>query len=183
LGGVLVIDSPNWPRLLPVLPVAGLICALAVDRARTTLMNTAGLWMGQFSLFVVIGLLVLAGSHNWVAWYEVQTVQADAASYAGRAIRSLPDERTAVLIDTGDEARAQWSDHIVQFLAGGPYAKRGIAITPDNWPVNLPPQSSVILQPDDQALAAELQSRYPDGLFLLQRNRSGDPVLFIYQLP
>ena len=183
LGGVLVIDSPNWPRLLPVLPVAGLICALAVDRARTTLMNTAGLWMGQFSLFVVIGLLVLAGSHNWVAWYEVQTVQADAASYAGRAIRSLPDERTAVLIDTGDEARAQWSDHIVQFLAGGPYAKRGIAISPDNWPVNLPPQSSVILQPDDQALAAELQSRYPDGLFLLQRNRSGDPVLFIYQLP
>jgi hypothetical protein len=183
VGGVLVIDSPNWPRLLPVLPVAGLLCALAVDRARTTLMKTVGLWMGQFSLFVAIGLLVLAGSHNWVGWYEVQTVQADAASYAGRAIRSLPTGRTAVLIDTGDEARAQWSDRTVQFLAGGPYAKRGIAITPANWPVNLPPQSSVILQPDDQALAAELQSRYPGGLFLLQRNRSGDPVLFVYQLP
>lgn len=183
LGGVLLIDSPSWPRLLPVLPVAGLICALAVDRARATLMQSVGLWVGQFSLFVVIGLLVLAGSYNWVEWYEVQTVQADAASYAGRAIRSLPDERTAVLIDTGDEARAQWSDRTVQFLAGGPYAKQGIAITPDNWPVNLPPQSSVILQPDDQALAAELQSRYPGGLFLLQRNRSGDPMLFVYQLP
>ena len=183
LGGVLVIDSPHWPRLLPVLPVAGLICALAVDRARTTLMQSVGLWMGQFSLFVVIGLLVLAGSYNWVEWYEVQTVQADAASYAGRAIRSLPAGRTAVLIDTGDDRRAQWSDRTVEFLAGGPYARRGVTIHTDNWPVNLPPQSSVILQPDDQPLAAELQSRFPGGLFLLQRNRAGDPVLFVYQLP
>ncbi|RLT38754.1 MAG: hypothetical protein DWI57_11465, partial [Chloroflexi bacterium] len=166
LGGVLLSDPPHWPRLLPVLPVAGLLCALAVDRARTTLMQIVGLWMGQFSLFVVIGLLVLAGSYNWVEWYEVQTVQADAESYAGRAIHSLSAERTAILIDTGDGGRAQWSDPIVYFLAGGPYAKQGITISPDNWPVNLPPQSSVILQPNDQALAAELQSRFPGGLFL-----------------
>mgnify|MGYP006901768031 FL=1 len=183
LGGVLTINTPFWPRLLPVLPVAGLVCALAVDRARTTLMQSVGLWMWQFSLFVVIGLLVLTGSYNWVEWYEVQTIHADAESYAGRAVRSLPAERTPVLIDTGDGGRAQWSDGIVQFLAGGPYAKREATIHTDNWPVNLPPQSSIILQPDDQALAAELQSRYPGGLFSLQRNRSGDPVLFVYQLP
>lgn len=183
MGGILVIDAPQWSRLLPVLPVAGLICGLAVDRARTTLMKTIGLWMGQFSLFVVLGLLVLAGSYNWIGWYEVQTVSGNAESYAGRAIRSLPAERTAVLIETGDDRRAQWSDRTVQFLAGGPYAKRGATIHADNWPVNLPPQSSVILQPDDQTLAAELQSRYPGGLFRLQRNRSGDPVFFVYQLP
>ena len=183
LGGVLTINTPFWPRLLPALPVTGLICALAVDRTRATLMRSAAAWMGQFSLFVVIGLLVLAGSHNWVEWYEAQTVYGDPESYAGRAIRSLPAERIAVFIDTGDDRRAQWSDRTVQFLAGGPYAKRGITIHPDNWPVNLPPLSSIILQPDDQALAAELQNRFPGGLFLLQRNRAGDPVLFVYQLP
>lgn len=183
LGGVLVTNSPYWPRLLPALPVAGLICALAVDRTRATLIRAGAQWFGQFSIFVVIGLLVLAGSHNWVEWYEAQTVYGDPESYAGRAIRSLPAERTAVLIDTGDNRRAQWSDRTVQFLAGGPYARREATIHTDNWPANLPPQSSVILQPDDQALAAELQSRYPGGVFLLQRNRSGDPVLFVYQLP
>ncbi len=183
LGGVLTINTPFWPRLLPALPVAGLICALAVDRTRATLIQAGAHWFGQFSLFVVIGLLVLAGSHNWGEWYEAQTVYGDPESYAGRAVRSLPAERTAILIDTGDDRRAQWSDRTVQFLAGGPYARRSATIRPDNWPVNLPPQSSVILQPDDQALAAELQSRYPGGVFLLQRNRAGDPVLFVYQLP
>nr|HRJ44936.1 hypothetical protein [Caldilineaceae bacterium] len=183
LGGVLTINSPFWPRLLPALPVAGLISGLAVDRARATLMRSGAVWLGQFTLFVVMGLIVLAASYNWVEWYEAQTVYNDPESLAGRAIRSLPDGRTAVLIDTGDNRRAQWSDRTVQFLSGGPYAGRGVAIHTDNWPVNLPPQSSVILQPDDQALAAELQSRYPGGVFLLQRNRAGDPVIFVYQLP
>lgn len=183
LGGVLTINTPFWPRLLPALPVAGLICALAVDRARSALMESGASWLGQFSLFVVMGLLVLAGAHNWVAWYEVQTVYGDPESYAGRAVRSLPDERTAVLIDTGDDRRAQWSDRTVRFLAGGPYAGKSITIHPESWPESLPPLSSVILQPDDQTLAAELQSRYPGGIFLLQRNRTGDPVLFAYQLP
>ena len=183
LGGVLTINTPFWPRLLSALPVAGLISALVVDRARATLMRSGAYWLGQFSLFLVLGLLVLAGSHNWIEWYELQTVYADPDSYAGRAIRSLPDERTAVLVDTGDNRRAQWSDRTIEFLAGGPYAGREVTIYTDNWPANLPPQSSVILQPDDQALAAELQSRYPGGLFLLQRNRAGDPVLYVYQLP
>lgn len=183
LGGVLTVNTPFWPRLLPALPVAGLICALAVDRARSTLVESGAVWLGQFSLFVVMGLLVLAGAHNWVAWYEVQTVYGDPESYAGRAIRSLPAQRTAVLIDTGDDRRAQWRDRTVQFLAGGPYAGKGITIHSENWPASLPDQSSVILQPDDQALAAELQSRYPGGVFLLQRNRTGNPVLFVYQLP
>ncbi|RLT33590.1 MAG: hypothetical protein DWI57_17480 [Chloroflexi bacterium] len=183
LGGVLTVNTPYWPRLLPALPVAGLICALAVDRARSTLIQAGAPWFGQFSLFVVIGLLVLAGSHNWVDWYETQTVYGDSESYAGRAIRSLPAERTAVLIDTGSDLRGEWGERTLEFLAGGPYARRRATIHTDNWPVNLPPQSSVILQPDDQALAAELQSRYPGGVFLLQRNRAGDPVLFVYQLP
>lgn len=183
LGGVLVIDSPYWPRLLPALPVAGLICALAVERTRATLVRSGAGWLEQFSLFVVIGLIVLAGSHNWVEWYEGQTIHGDAASYAGRAVRSLPPERTAVLVDTGDDQRAAWGDRTVEYLAGGPYARQRATIHTDNWPVNLPPQSSVILQPDDQALAAELQQRYPGGVFLLQRNRNADPVLFVYQLP
>lgn len=183
LGGVLTINSPFWPRLLPALPVAGLICGLVVDRTRTTLIRSGAAWLGQFSLSVAVGLIVLAGSYNWVGWYEAQSVYGDPESYAGRAIRSLPADRTPVLIDTGDNRRAQWSDRTVQFLSGGPYARRGVAIHTDNWPVNLPPQSSVILQPDDQALAAQLQSRFPGGVFLLQRNRAGDPVLFVYQLP
>ncbi|MBX3054332.1 MAG: hypothetical protein KF753_22860 [Caldilineaceae bacterium] len=183
LGGVLVINSPYWPRLLPALPAAALICALAVDRMRVTLTKSVSPWLGQFSLLVVMGLLVLAGSQNWVAWYADKTVYGDAESFAGRAIRSLPPERTAVLIDTDSELRAEWGERTVEFLAGGPYAGKRATIHPEDWPANLPPQSSVILQPDDQPLAAELQARYPGGVFLLQRNRAGNPVVFVYQLP
>lgn len=183
LGGVVVINSPYWPRLLPALPVAGLICALAVDRVRATFARSSAPWLGQFSVVIVLGVLVLAGVNNWVDWYEAQTVYADQESVAGRAVRSLPDERTAVLIDTGSPWRAEWSDRTVAYLSGGPYAGRRVSIRPESWPVNLPPQSSVILQPDDQELAAEIQSRYPGGVFLLQRNRAGNPVVFVYQLP
>jgi hypothetical protein len=163
--------------------VAGILCALAVDRARAALMENGAAWLGQFSLAVILGLLVLAGANNWIAWYETQTVYGDPESYAGRAIRSLPDDRIPVLIGTDDDRRAEWSDRTVQYLAGGPYAPENITIDINNWPASLPAQSSVILQPDDQALAAELQSRYPGGVFLLQRNRTGDPILFVYQLP
>lgn len=183
LGGLLVLNTPFWPRLLPALPVAGLICALAVDRVRATLMKSGAPWLGQFTIYLVVGLLVLAGTNNWVAWYEAQTVHGDPESYAGRAIRSLPKERTAVLFDTGSDLRGEWGERTVEFLAGGPYAGRRATIDANNWPVNLPPQSSVILHTGDDALAAEVQNRFPGGVFLLQRNRQGDPVLFVYQLP
>lgn len=183
LGGAVVINSPYWPRLLPALPVAGLICGLAIDRTRSTLARSSAPWLGRFSTVLFVGVLLLAGMNNWISWYEAQTVWADAESFAGRAIRNLPQERTAILIDTGSPLRAEWGERTVEYLAGGPYAGRRASISPDNWPANLPPQSSVLLQPDDQALAAELQSRYPGGVFLLQRDRVGNPIIFVYQLP
>lgn len=184
LGGVMTTNTPFWPRFLPVLPVIGLITGLTSDRWLATLREDGGPWLESLGRSALIGLLVLVGISNWVAYYEWSSVHNDPASAVGRGVRILPDGVHVYLLDTGEPGRPHWGERTVEFLAGGPV--RAIVretLSPSAWPDRLPPNSAVLLLPEDQALAPALQTRYPGGVYMVQRNRRGDPILFIYRTP
>lgn len=184
LGGVLTINAPFWPRLLPVLPAVGLAIGLVIDRWRITLMESAGDWLGQVAVFLAVGLMVLAGVSNWVDYYSTVTVRGNPASYVGRAVRQLPPERVAVLLVGSVPDAARWEERVVRFLSAGTDSLRQAwEIRPDDWPAQLPEHSTVLIDPRDWELAREVKVRYPGGLPQVQRNRIGDPVLLLYQLP
>lgn len=183
LGGVMTTNTPFWPRFLPVLPAIGLITGLTSDRWLTTLRENGGPWLESLGRSALIGLLVLAGISNWVSYYEWASVRNDPASAVGRAVHDLPDGTHVYLVDGENPARPHWGERTVEFLAGGP--SRPIVretLSPSAWPARLPPNSAVLLLPEDQALAAALQTRYPGGVYMVQRNRRGDPILFIYRV-
>jgi hypothetical protein len=182
LGGMLTINTPFWPRLLPALPVVGLIIALAVDRWFDTLYTIGGQWLRHLGTIAVVGILVMAGVLNWVDYYDLYSVHNSPETVVGRTLRRLSPEQTPFLIV--NEGRVGWNERIVQYVAALPYRDLPQGeIHVDDWPQSLPPRSAVFLFPDDTALAEEIEERYPGGIYRIFRNRVGNPTLVLYELP
>jgi hypothetical protein len=182
LGGMVTVDAPFWPRLLPALPAVGLIIALAVDRWRATLLGIGGLWLQHVGMVAVVGFLTLAVAQNWIGYYERYTVGAEPAVYVGRALRTLTPEEVPFLVV--GEGRPAWRDRVIEYLGATRYrALPQGELYVDDLPAALPPHSIILLFPEDQVLAATLQMRYPGGIYRVQRDRLGNPTLVIYELP
>jgi hypothetical protein len=182
MGGMLTVNTPFWPRLLPALPVVGLIIALATDRWAATLYATGGQWLRHLGSVAVLGVLLIAGVLNWVNYYDIYSVHNSRETVIGRTLRRLPADQTPFLIV--GEGRIGWDERTVQYLAALPYRDLPQGeIHIDDWPQSLPPRSAVFLFPDDVTLAAELEERYPGGIYRIFRNRLANPILVLYELP
>jgi hypothetical protein len=182
LGGMVTVDAPFWPRLLPALPAVGLIIALAVDRWRATLLGIGGPWLQHVGMVAVVGFLTLAVAQNWIGYYERYTVGAEPAVYVGRVLRTLAPEEVPFLVV--GEGRPTWRDRVIEYLGATRYrALPQGELYVDDLPAALPPHSIILLFPEDQVLAATLQMRYPGGVYRVQRDRLGNPTLVIYELP
>jgi hypothetical protein len=182
VGALWTVDAPFWPRLLPVLPVAGLIIALAVDRWRATLFEIGGPWLQHLGMIAAVGILALATAHNWIQYYERYTVGADPSVYVGRSLRTLAPEEIPFLV-VGD-GRPVWDDRVIEFLGATRYRNISLQeLTVETLPNTLPPHTLILLFPGDQVLASTLQMRYPGGVYRVQRDRLGNPTLVIYELP
>jgi hypothetical protein len=182
LGGMLAGDAPFWPRLLPALPAIGLIIALAVDRWRATLLTIGGPWLQHLGTVVLAGILLLASVQNWIRYYENYTVGAEPATYVARALRTLDPEEVPFLV-VGD-GRPAWDERVIEYLGATRYRTLPQGeLHVESLPATLPPHSIILLFPEDQVLAATLQMRYPGGVYRVQRDRLGNPVLVIYELP
>ncbi len=192
LGGALTVDSPFWPRLLPVLPVAGLIAALSVERWRATLLSIGGPWLRHVGSVMVVGIVLLAATHNWVGYYESQTVldrspagvvsTSTAATQIGRALRILAPNQSPFLVV--GEGRPDWREPRIEYLGGRAFDRLPHGeLTMGSLPSSLPQRSAILLLPEDQGLAATLETTFPGGRYRIQRNRLGNPVMVIYELP
>ncbi len=182
LGGGVTINAPFWPRLLPALPLAGMLTALAVDRIRRTLVESMGAWVDATFTSVLIGFLVLAGLRNFVDYADQYSVFTDNSTSLGRALRQMHPEQTAWVL-TPESGPPPWDERVVDFLTGTPYTQRSWRrVTPETLPDRLPPDVVILVLPEHQGFLADLQSRYPGGEIRYLRTRRGDPYIYLYAL-
>jgi hypothetical protein len=184
VGGVLTVNAPFWPGLLPLLPAAGLITALALDRGQTSLSECLGDWVRSSIGIAIVGGLLLVSVHNWLNYHDFASANGNPSSYVGRLIRQLPPDRVPVLLVSDQPEAARSNDGIVQYLLGGPFNHRQILeILPDSLPEELPPHSTIILHPADRDVLPQLERAYPGGVTEIRRNRVANPVSLLYILP
>jgi hypothetical protein len=182
LGNGLAPQPHFWPVFLPLLPALALTLAFTLDRIRATLLATAGTWTTQATTYLAIGLVLWVVLLGWIEDQEYLQTTGDPVTATAVLLQSLPSERTPLLLLGERRAEINWETPLVQLLTGRlPIAKQTVA--PEAWPETLPARSTIVIQPEDQALLPELQSRYPGGQLTLQRDRWGNPLLFVYELP
>lgn len=92
------LEAPVWLRLLPLLPLLAIIIAFTLDRIRVLLLETAGVWLEQTTVYLALGLVVWAGCQGWFQYYNYALRQDASSSHIGRAIQSMAPEQTAVLL-------------------------------------------------------------------------------------
>lgn len=92
------LEAPLWLRLLPLLPLLAMIIAFALDRIRVLLLETAGVWLEQTTVYVALGLVIWAGCQGWFQYYNYALRQDAGSSHIGRAIHSMAPEQAALLL-------------------------------------------------------------------------------------
>ena len=190
LGGGLLLNSnltahgPGWSTLLPLTPAIALAVAFTLDRARITMVATLGEWVNQAATFLAVGVVAWALMFNWVTYYQMASATGDAASYTGREIRAAGSDQPVVLLLGQQVDRIDWNSPTIAFLAANrPNPQNHLTLQPGAWPESLPPDSMIIVQPEDQASVAELMMRYPGGVLTTQRDWHSNPILYLYHLP
>ncbi len=183
LSGALTIDAPTWSRMLPVLPVVGLLVALGLDRLRVSLVESGGLWLDQVTVLGAVGLILLTGAQNFVSYTDYMGYEADQYSYVGRAAAQLPVDQPIWVYVGNAPDNGHWVDRIPQFLSGQPYNHRpGADIGPDQWASVLTPGSSILFHRDDEAVLAQVMARFPNGQLQIWRDKEAKPMFFAYTL-
>jgi hypothetical protein len=174
--------APFWPVLLPVLPALALILAFTLDRVRTTLLETAGVWIVQATTYLAASLVIWAGLSGWTHYLDFVQKTNDAGSYTSRVIQRLdPQQPVAIVL-------GQQRDHInpetpLLHLANARRRTPLAAITAEEWPTGLAPGAILLLQPEDQALLPALAQRYPGGVVTITRDHHANPVVYLYHAP
>lgn len=187
LGSTLVYGVANaipssWSLLLPLYPVAAIFIAFALDRIRLTLLETAGSWLEQTSIYLTIGLLLWVGVKSWTSYYEYAYLQADDAAVIGRAIVANGAPENSVLL-IGDEDPVHWANPVVEYVASRLNQRPvGAEYSVDNLPDALPAGTQLLIQPPNAPLLPLIQERYPTGVLEIERDLRGNILLYIYRL-
>ena len=184
LAGALTIDAPTWSRMLPVLPVVGLLVAFGLDRLRVSLVESGGLWLDQLTVVGAVGLILITGAQNFVSYTDYMGYEADQYSYIGRAAAQLPVDQP-IWVYVGNAAdNGHWVDRVPQLLSGEPYNHRpGADIGPGQWEAVLTPGSTILFHRDDEAVLAQVMARFPGGQPQVWRDKEAKPMFFAYTLP
>lgn len=198
------LSAPFWPRLLPLLPIVGLMVAFALDRIRLTLMQSAGSWMEQTTVYLAFGLVVWASLQGWIDYYVYAHHQNDPSAHVGRAIQEMEAAQTALILISERESQRVFKfdsalplsnivgplaspphkdDPVVQFLAADLREPKKVDdLVVGAWPETLPFHSRILIQPEDRIMLAEIEARYGPGELTFVRNLRSDPILYIYDV-
>ena len=180
--------APFVPVMIPLLPVAALAVAFAVDRVRATAVAALGSWINQAMVIVAAGLILWVGVNSWLAYYQFAGVDGAAdggvVSPVARAAHESGDAVELALVYGFSGRPLSWSDPTLALVSADlPVNQRRLALGPDAWsnawPDGIEPGVRFLIQPADRALLAEIEQRYPGGRVSLQRNLRGDPVVYI----
>ena len=186
LGGSLVFYganavAPSWRLLLPLYPIAAICIAFALDRIRVTLLETAGTWLEQTSIYVIVGLILWVGVKDWTTYFEYGHLQANASAVTGRAIAEQGAPENSILLIAG-AAPVHWADPVVEYVASGLRERAtGPEYSLDNLPDTLPANAQLLIQPDSAAVLPLIQARYPEGAMQIERDLRGNIVLYVYR--
>jgi hypothetical protein len=184
VGVALGTSGLTWPPLLPLLPALALALAFTADRLRITLLEAGGLWLAQATTYLAIGLVVWAGLQSWVEIYRLAGNSTTPASAVAYAVRTLPKIRPIGLVAATNPAPVSWATPAVALLTASQWTTQThFMLQPDAWPTALPAQSILLILPEDRGLLEAVQVRYPGGVVRTDRDHSGNPILFRYELP
>lgn len=185
LGGSLVFYGanaapPSWKLLLPLYPIAAICIAFSLDRIRLTLLETAGTWLEQTSIYVTVGLILWVGVTSWTTYYEYGHMQAGAVAVTGRAIADNGVDNSILLI--AGEAPIHWADPVIEYAASSLHKRAaGAEYSVENLPEVLPPAAQLLIQPTSADVLPLIQARYPNGALQIERDLRGNIVLYVYR--
>ncbi len=98
ISGAVSLSVPFWLRLLPLIPLVAIVIAFAIDRIRVALLETAGTWLEQTTVYLAIGFIAWASMQGWLTFYDYGLRQEATSSHVGRAIQAMDFDQTAVLL-------------------------------------------------------------------------------------
>jgi hypothetical protein len=173
---------PNWPAMLALLPMVCLVIAFGLDRLRVLVMNSAGTWAMQATVYLALGLIVAAGIFGWVGYFGFAQRDADLATAVGRAL-SAAGERPVVLARGSGLGLEITQDAVVQMLAGDAAVPGRVteAILPQG--AAAVPGARILIAPGEWLQVQALEAIYPGGALKVVRDVRANPVLYIFDLP
>jgi hypothetical protein len=180
--------APFVPVMIPLLPVAALAVAFAMDRVRATAVAALGSWINQAVVIVAAGLILWVGVNSWLAYYQFAGVDSEAdggvVSPVARVAHESENATELALVYGFSGQSLSWSDPALAMVSADlPVDQHRLALGPDAWsdawPDGIDPGVRFLVQPADRALLEEIEQRYPGGRVTLQRDLRGDPVVYI----
>ncbi|MFN8443049.1 MAG: hypothetical protein U0175_19895 [Caldilineaceae bacterium] len=178
----------SWPELLPILPAFGLAVAFTIDRIRATLFDTLGAWINQSAIYLGIGLVLWAALANWIAYVHYIDTSRDTASEMAIAVRKLDNDRKFVIVDSEDGHTPGWDNPVLQLVeseAGASEAtlQERFQLVPMTQLANTLSAGSVLLiVPEGNNALARAQELYPSAALTVERDRRGNPVLYVLEV-
>ncbi len=180
--------APFVPVMIPLLPVAALAVAFAMDRVRATAVAALGSWINQATVIVAAGLILWVGVNSWLAYYQFAGVDSEVdggvVSPVARAAHESESAAELALVYGFSGRPLSWSEPALALVSADlPADQRRLSLGPDAWPDawtdGMAPGVRFLLQPADRALLDEIEARYPGGRVSLRRDLRGDPVVYI----
>ena len=184
LAGLLTPTAPDWPALLTVLPAVALAIAFGMDRLRVVVMESLGTWTVLATVYLAVGLVVIAGTLNWIQFYHFANLHVSPPSVIGRALRELPTGAAATLLTDQPEIRRSVTDPVVDYLTDGRHARTAVeVVAPEAWsPAQGPSDSEqVVLILADEAQFVPLVTRTAVGEHVqTRRDINGNPLVYAF---
>ena len=162
VGSMLTNNAPFWPRLVGILPAAALLIALAAERVWALAEEVWGETASALAALLLAVALVYVGLFGWQVYSEATKDNARPRARIGRYLYGLdPVVNACLLVEP-----FQLEVREIAFLAH----PRGTYDLPadahgselDGCPG---PQRVYILTPNHQDVLAELETRYPGGVW------------------
>ncbi|MDO9086961.1 MAG: glycosyltransferase family 39 protein [Anaerolineaceae bacterium] len=159
-GGILTVDTPNWPRLLGAFPMGAFLIAIVLDNI---LVFSASFSKYVAPLFVgiwIAGILITVGIRDWRQYIDYVSGETRPIVFVGRYIDSLPDDVTACGLTDGYSLL--WAESA--FL-GWPHTLTDVPVDiPQITVENCPGENILwILSPMYQSRLDEIREIWPVG--------------------
>ncbi len=183
VGATLVSQTPSWPEFLPVLPAAALAVGYAIDRIRSTLIESAGRWLTQATVYMGIGIVLWATLANWVDYVHFIDTRRDAASEIITTILRDKD-KNYLLVDTDDGQTPSLEHPVLRLLSNGIESNPAYQSTLfTQLPATLTPGTTMLIVPQGQQALQAATQQYPQGKLTTKRDQRGNPTLYLYKIP
>jgi hypothetical protein len=182
-GSLLMGDSPNWPRLMILLPPTALLAALALNVIYELINHTLepiGNWTRSIAPAMLFLCLLGVGVFNWNTYIEVRGTYATVRTRIARYLVEQPDSTKAYLVSTDFGYR----DREFEFLGPGRLVGNLAPqqVMPGIAPVGTP--TLLILTAEQSELVQQLPSLFPSGSAEIHTGNSPNEIAFyVFRLP